>query len=110
MNLHVGCETRSIAQRPAIHDMLLAEVRELGTEVGGMDTPIAIDIDTDRPWRERFDSKSLAHEENMLQAAARMVSLNGTGSPASPTRAAAIGDAVNPLSGSRSRPSPAPLR
>ena len=31
--------------------------------------PIAIDTDTGRPWRERFDSKSLAHEENMLQAA-----------------------------------------
>ena len=73
MNLHAGCETRSIAQRPAIHDMLLAAVRELGTEVGGMDTPIAIDTDTGRPWREWFDSKSLAHEENMLQAACYVI-------------------------------------
>ena len=31
--------------------MLLAAVLELGTEVGGMDTPIAIDPDTGRPWR-----------------------------------------------------------
>jgi hypothetical protein len=73
MNLHVGCETRSIAQRPAINGMLLAAVRELGTEVGGMNTPIAVDPDTGRPWRERFDSKSLAHEENMLQAACYVI-------------------------------------
>jgi hypothetical protein len=73
MNLHAGCETRSITQRPAIHDMVLATVRELGTEIGGMDTPIAIESDTGRPWRQRFDSKSLAHEENMLQAACYVI-------------------------------------
>ena len=73
MNLHAGCETRSITQRPAIHAMVLAMVLELGTEIGGMDTPIAIDSDTGRPWRERFDSKSLAQEENMLQAACYVI-------------------------------------
>jgi hypothetical protein len=73
MNLHAGCETRSITQHPAINNMLLATVLELGTEIGGMDTPIAIDSDTGRPWRERFDSKSLGHEENMLQAACYVI-------------------------------------
>jgi integrase len=73
MSLHAGCETRSIAQRPDINNMLLAAVLELGTEIGGMDTPIAIDSDTGRPWRERFDSKSLEHEENMLQAACYVI-------------------------------------
>ncbi|WP_156178423.1 hypothetical protein [Puniceibacterium sp. IMCC21224] len=40
---------------------------EMGTEVGGMDTPITLDPDTGLPWRERFDTDSLPHEEQMLQ-------------------------------------------
>jgi hypothetical protein len=74
MNLHAGCETGLDYATPGyLHNMLLGAVLELGTEIGGMDTPIAIDTDTGRPWRERFDSKSLAHEENMLQAACYVI-------------------------------------
>src|SRR3546814_19788158 len=50
-----------------------AVAAELGVEVGGMDTPISIDPESGRPWRERFDAKTLAHEERMLQAAAYLV-------------------------------------
>src|SRR3546814_20761996 len=44
-----------------------------------MDTPITIDPDSGRPWRERFDAKTLAHEERMLQAAAYIVCAYLTG-------------------------------
>jgi len=42
---------------------LVEATKRLGGEIGGMDTPISIDPDTERPWRERFDAWSLAHEE-----------------------------------------------
>jgi hypothetical protein len=44
-----------------------------------MDTPITIDPESGRPWRERFDAKTLAHEERMLQAAAYIVCAYLTG-------------------------------
>src|SRR3546814_9186274 len=44
-----------------------------------MDTPISIDPESGRPWRERFDAKTLAHEERMLQAAAYIVCAYLTG-------------------------------
>jgi hypothetical protein len=44
-----------------------------------MDTPISIDPETGRPWRERFDAKTLEHEERMLQAAAYIVCAYLTG-------------------------------
>ena len=34
-----------------------------------MDTPVSIDPDTGMPWRPRFDLRSIAAEERMLQAA-----------------------------------------
>ena len=52
---------------------------ELGLEIGGMDTPISIDPVTERPWRPRFDVKTLVHEERMLQAAAYVVCAYLTG-------------------------------
>src|SRR3546814_8337398 len=44
-----------------------------------MDTPISIDPDSGRPWRARFDAKTLAQEERMLQAAAYIVCAYLTG-------------------------------
>ncbi len=54
-------------------------VAELGTEVGGLDTRISVDPDTGLPWRERFDSLSLAREERMLQGACYLVCAYLTG-------------------------------
>jgi hypothetical protein len=44
-----------------------------------MNTPIATDPDTGSPWRPRFDVKTLAHEERMLQAACYVVCAYLTG-------------------------------
>src|SRR3546814_20760293 len=44
-----------------------------------MDTPISIDPESGRPWRVRFDVKTLATEERMLQAAAYIVCAYLTG-------------------------------
>lgn len=51
----------------------------IGTEPGGMDTPITSDPDTGAPWRPRFDAKTLVHEERMLQAACYVVCAYLTG-------------------------------
>jgi hypothetical protein len=58
---------------------LIAAVTELGLEIGGMDTPISIDPAMERPWRPRFDVKTLIQEERMLQAAAYIVCAYLTG-------------------------------
>src|SRR3546814_15637169 len=59
--------------------LIEAAAADLGVEVGGMDTPISIDPDSGRPWRARFDAKTLAQEERMLQAAAYIVCAYLTG-------------------------------
>lgn len=51
-------------------DLIEAAIRELGVETGGMDTCISLLPEIDRPWRPRFDVKTLAQEERMLQSAA----------------------------------------
>jgi len=56
-----------------------AAIAALGTEVGGMDTPISIDPDSGSHWRPRFDAKTLVHEERMLQAACYVVCAYLTG-------------------------------
>jgi hypothetical protein len=84
LHLHAGID--AVAE-PAMHLMLTtgapAVIREavasLGTEVGGMDTPISIDPESGRPWRARFDVKTLTIEERMLQAAAYVVCAYLTG-------------------------------
>jgi hypothetical protein len=84
LHLHAGID--AVAE-PAMHLMLTtgapAVIREavasLGTEVGGMDTPISIDPESGRPWRARFDVKTLTIEERMLQAAAYIVCAYLTG-------------------------------
>src|SRR3546814_5853838 len=78
LHLHAGID--AVAE-PAMHlmlttgapDVIREAVASLGTEVGGMDTPISIDPESGRPWRVRFDVKTLATEERMLQAAAYVV-------------------------------------
>ena len=84
LHLHAGIDVQT---EPGAHFMLTggearlidAMATELGVEVGGMDTAISIDPDSGRPWRARFDAKTLAHEERMLQAAAYIVCAYLTG-------------------------------
>ena len=84
LHLHAGIDART---EPMMHlqlstgapDLIAAAVTELGLEIGGMDTPISIDPATQRPWRPRFDVKTLVHEERMLQAAAYVVCAYLTG-------------------------------
>jgi len=60
-------------------DLVAAATDAAGIEIGGMDTPIAVDPDTGRRWRPRFDAKTLVHEERMLQAACYVVCAYLTG-------------------------------
>ena len=60
----------SLVQNKVVHDMLHWALVELGPESGGLDTPISTLPETGRPWRDRFDSHTLAHEERQLQTAA----------------------------------------
>lgn len=84
LHLHAGID--AVAD-PAMHlqlaggasDLIEAAVAELGVEVGGMDMPISLDPQSGTPWRPRFDIKTLAHEERMLQAAAYIVCAYLTG-------------------------------
>lgn len=71
---------------PAEHVLLRISTKKLvldaaliGTETGGMDTPISIDPDSGKPWRSRFDPKTLLIEERMLQAACYIVCAYLTG-------------------------------
>ncbi|SIR34378.1 hypothetical protein SAMN05880590_11861 [Rhizobium sp. RU35A] len=84
LHLHIGID--AVAE-PRMHIQLLdgaprlitAAVRVLGVETGGMDTPIAILPETGSHWRPRFDAKTLAHEERMLQTAAYILCAYLTG-------------------------------
>lgn len=82
--LHIGADAN--LQRPSgcqpqdeIRRIVEAAACELGTEVGGMDAQISVDPDTGRPWRDRFDARTLAIEERMLQAACYVVCAYLTG-------------------------------
>src|SRR3546814_1636398 len=78
IHLHAGINAQA---EPAMHlglatgapDLIAAAIAELGTEIGGMDTPNSADPDTGMPWRTRFDAKVLPLEEVMLQSAAYIV-------------------------------------
>jgi hypothetical protein len=84
LHLHVGIDATA---EPKAHlqlatgapDLIATAIDELDVEVGGMDTPISISTETGRPWRHRFDVKTLLHEERMLQAAAYVVCAYLTG-------------------------------
>ena len=80
MCLQIGCpQTGNLSSSTATVRMLDQMAEEMGTEVGGMDTPVSRDPDTGLPWRERFDTDSLLHEEQMLQAACYIVCAYLTG-------------------------------
>lgn len=68
--LHIPAHPISLVQNKVVHEMLHMALDELGPEQGGLDTPIGALPETGRPWRERFDSHTLAHEERQLQTAA----------------------------------------
>ena len=84
LHLHIGIDTLA---EPKMHIQLTngaprqirAAVLELGVETGGMDTPISILQETGKPWRSRFDAKTLAAEERMLQSAAYILCAYLTG-------------------------------
>ena len=80
MCFQIGCpRTGTLSKSTATVSMLQKIASVMGTEVGGMDTPISLDPDTGLPWRERFDTDSLQHEERMLQAACYIVCAYLTG-------------------------------
>lgn len=75
----IGCTKAYLLDPDGPRPLLVRATARLGSEIGGMDTPITGDPDTGKPWRERFDGTSLAHEENMLQAACYVVCAYLTG-------------------------------
>ncbi|MCB1462400.1 MAG: integrase [Sphingomonas sp.] len=84
LHLHIGIDARAekrmhIQLASGAPDLIGAALSELGGEPGGMDTPISILPETGRPWRPRFDAKTLAHEERMLQSAAYVLCAYLTG-------------------------------
>lgn len=60
-------------------DIIDAAVKDLGIEVGGMDTSISIDPETGLPWRRRFDAGAVETEERTLQIAAYVICAYLTG-------------------------------
>jgi integrase len=84
IHLHVGIDPRvepaeHLLLRNATKQLVLDAATVLGTETGGMDTPITVDPDTGKPWRRRFDARTLLLEERMLQAACYIVCAYLTG-------------------------------
>jgi hypothetical protein len=79
ISLQSGVHPTNLIQNKIAYGRLLDAVKELGVEKGGMDTPIAIDPESGRPWRPRFDAFALAHEERQLQTAAYIVCAYLTG-------------------------------
>jgi len=67
-----GCSERHEAARPR-HDHVI------GTETGGFGHDHLDRPDTGKPWRPRFDAKTLLFEERMLQAACYLVCAYLTG-------------------------------
>ena len=98
MRLHAGAPMSGRVSQSEPTALLIEEAAaELGTEVGGLDTPISIDPDTGLPWRERFDGLSLAREERMLQGACYLVCAYLTGMRDSEVQAMQPG-CVSPVS------------
>ena len=91
IGLQLGCDARHLTGRPLLRRRLEQALARLGGEVGGLDSPIAINPDTGRPWRERLDERSLLQEERMLQAAAYIVCAYLTGMRDSELQAMRVG-------------------
>jgi len=84
LHLHIGIDAQTdphmhIRLTSGAPDVIDAAIRDLGVETGGLDTPISITPETGQPWRSRFDIKTLAQEERMLQAAAYVLCAYLTG-------------------------------
>ncbi|WQO70639.1 integrase (plasmid) [Sinorhizobium medicae] len=84
LHLHIGIDARAesrmhIQLASGAPDLIDAALRELGVEAGGMDTSISVLPETGKPWRPRFDAKTLAEEERMLQSAAYILCAYLTG-------------------------------
>lgn len=84
IHLHIGIDAQAdqalhVTHRRSTKPLILQALTTIGTEVGGMDTPISIDPDTGLAWRPRFDAKTLLFEERMLQAACYIVCAYLTG-------------------------------
>jgi hypothetical protein len=84
LHLHIGIDARAekrmhVQLASGAPDLIDAALRELGVEAGGMDTPITILPETGKPWRPRFDAKTLTAEERMLQSAAYILCAYLTG-------------------------------
>lgn len=77
--MHIQAHPVSLVQNKVVHEMLHRALTELGAEAGGLDTPISPLPETGRPWRNRFDSHTLAHEERQLQTAAYILCAYLTG-------------------------------
>lgn len=74
LNLVAGVDVReSPGSHLRLHEsarqMVERHMAEQGVELGGFDTPVSCDPDTERPWRSGFDHLALKREERMLQAA-----------------------------------------
>ena len=89
--LQLGCDKRFLISRPTLGRRLERAIERLGGEIGGMDSTIAVDPDTGLPWRERFDERSIAEEERMLQAAAYVICAYLTGMRDSELQAMRVG-------------------
>ncbi len=84
LHLHIGIDARAesgmhIQLASGAPDLIDAAICELGVETGGMDTRVSLLPETSRPWRPRFDAKTLAQEERMLQSAAYILCAYLTG-------------------------------
>ena len=84
IHMHIGVDAQAdpaqhVMLRKSTKPLLADAIKALGTETGGLDTPITIDTETGKPWRPRFDSKTLLYEERMLQAACYIVCAYLTG-------------------------------
>ena len=84
IHLHIGVDPYAesaahVLQRKATKTLVSDAISTLGIEAGGMDTTITNDPDTGKPWRPRFDAKTLLFEERMLQAACYVVCAYLTG-------------------------------
>jgi hypothetical protein len=65
--------SRGTLSRPACREMIRQAVAEIGTEPGGMNTPISPDPATGKPWRDRFCPRSVTIERTRLMLACYVV-------------------------------------
>ena len=65
--------------RKSAHDLIARHIAIYGVERGGLDTPVSLNPDTNRPWRSGFDHLAVKREERMLQTAAYILCAYLTG-------------------------------